>query len=48
MLDIAVEQVNRPLPMERIEAFSDGVYAISLTLMAVQTASVFLDIFVEI
>ncbi|KAL5262854.1 hypothetical protein ACHWQZ_G008298 [Mnemiopsis leidyi] len=38
LLDIAVEQVNSPLPMERIEAFSDGVYAISMTLMAVQTA----------
>ncbi|XP_063682642.1 endosomal/lysosomal proton channel TMEM175-like isoform X2 [Bolinopsis microptera] len=38
LLDIAVQQVNSPLPMERIEAFSDGVYAISMTLMAVQIA----------
>lgn len=38
LLDIAFQQVQSPLPLERIEAFSDGVYAISMTLMAVQTA----------
>ena len=41
IIDIALNQLHNPLPLCRIEAFSDGVYGISMTFMAVQTGEKF-------